>query len=328
MEPMQHGAPPGGPPQGWGQPPSPAQMPPPPPKKSSNTLLWVILGGVALVVFGIPCLVMVLAGAGGFFAYRGARERVAESQEAFETAQQARRERVEQLQPAQAAASGPADPADAPFAAFVLDATRAIESAARGQPHDARWNGRSPADDLRTVRPETGVALAPLGSWTVAATALEVEAIGPSPGGSAYVRSNVLVFPDGRVRWLSVSARIQPQVYVHSTPEVATLAPPLARFTERMIGALRSPGCALPVASPQDLAGFPGGLQREARAASTRTLACQVVQNAGATTVWQPRYDDVTVVVTGNGQWVTLRSSFEVEQGRLILNAVRGRSVQ
>lgn len=205
------------------------------------------------------------------------------------------------------------DPRDGAFASFVLDAARAIESAARRQPISERWLGPDPADDLRGTSPSIASVLAPLGSWRVVATALEVEAIAPN----LYVRSNVLVFPDGRVRWWRIDSRDGASLSAQRG-----LPAPLAGTVERMIAALRT--CTLPVANASDLAGLPDVLVRDANAAANlRSVCSAVAAQPGAT--FAPRFDDISAIANGNGRWVALRSSFDVDGGRISLAPVRPR---
>lgn len=326
MQPWQGGGPPAGPPPGgWGQhagaPPGP---PPAPPTKKSNTWIFVVVGCGVLLVLSIPCAMVGLGMMAGGAAYSVARPVSAVPEPASSGAIVG----SSPAGPVVAAAMGPSDPRDAAFAAYVLDATRAIESAARGMPHDARWDTPVGDADLRRAQPDNATVLAPLGAWTVAATSVEVEAIAPSPGGTGYVRSGVLVFPDGRVRWMAMSARVQQEVFVRPTVGLAQIAPVLSGEVDRMIEALRSPRCALPTASQFEMAAFPPALQRESTAATGLLGACRTVANLGATALWQPRFDDLTVLVSGNGQWATLRSGFEARTGRMTLGPVRARAVR
>lgn len=309
------GQPSGGPPGGWGQ---PAAGPPPPPQKKSNTWIWIVVAAVVLLVLSVPCAAIGIMFLAGGAAYTMAARPAALPEPAPSAA-------VVGSSAAPAAVSAAAsDPRDAAFAAFVLDAARAIESTARGQPHDPRWDEPGMGDDLRRAQPDNAVALAPLGAWTVVVTSLEVEAIAASAGGTGYVRSSVLVFPDGRVRWLSMSARVQPTVFVRPTAGLELAAPALSGEVARMVEALGAPTCALPTASMAELATLPAALTRGANAAAEMPGACRTVANLGPT-VWQPRFDDVTVVVTGNGRWVALRSGFDVSGGRVTLSSVRAR---
>lgn len=309
-----------GPPGGWGQ---PARAPVGPPPKKSNTLIWVLVAVFVLLLLVVPCVIVGLGALGGVFYATTARRHA----DAIETLASGGGSSSGVAPTTSSAAA--ADPRDSAFGAFLLDATRAIESAARGLPHDSRWDSVRGADsDLRRPQPENATVLAPLGAWTVVATAVEVEAIAPSPGGSGYVRSNVLVFADGRVRWSSIEARVQPQIFVRPTVGIAQIAPPLSAQVDRMIEALRAPSCVLPTASPGEIVTFPPALQRDSNAAFGLRTACSTVVGLGATTAWQPRYDDITVLVSGNGGWATLRSGFEVTAGRLTLGPVRARAVR
>jgi hypothetical protein len=209
---------------------------------------------------------------------------------------------------------------DAAFAALIHQAAAAMESAARGQPHDARWNALNPAHDLRGTGGPLA-ELAGLGNWSRAATAVELEAKSSAPTG-LYVRSNVLVFPDGRVRWWRIEHR-ESSGAREEPSEFAEAASPLRREALRMIAALRDPACtSLPAATDADLAPLPEALRRDANIATDLRATCDAVRARGDEP-FVPLFDDITVIATGQAGWASLRSGFEVQNGRLTLGRVR-----
>jgi hypothetical protein len=211
------------------------------------------------------------------------------------------------------------DPRDAAFATYVSDATTAVFAAARGLPHDARWNGASPMEDLRGTSPSARTELAVLGADPqVFLTMVELEAT----NGTSRVRSNVAVFPDGRVRWANVR---RDAIETTPTPGLSLAAPALAAEATRMLETLGG-ACDLPVVTATDFAALPLEAQTDAmREVAEIPQACA----PGASAIgWEPKVDDVTIVLIGGGRVVGLRTQIEVQAGSVVLGAASVRVLQ
>jgi hypothetical protein len=219
------------------------------------------------------------------------------------------------------------DPRDAELAGYVHEITRNVLAAARGEATDPRWNEVGGAGDgLNTTSDETRLTVAELGApLETLVTVLELEAIGTGGAGPLYLRSSCAVFPDGRVRWLEASVRAG-EVFVGGDDDLAKVAPALAAAVDRVIEALGSPGCRLPTAHSDDLAGFPEPLRKEFEggADSVRETCGELAQHE---TSWTPRVDDVSVLVRAGETVALLRSSLELNNGHLSLCRVRFRDV-
>ncbi len=220
-----------------------------------------------------------------------------------------------------------ADPRDNGFAAFALNAGQNILAAARGQPHNPAWDGMDPTRDLRGVEPMAAMTLMPLGpNPELIAVAVELEAVATQMTGGGYIRSLVLVYPDGRVRWGELSYRSE-RPYVQGTPAatLSAIAPPLYIQYTRMLEALGG-ACNLPMIGFADVANFPPSQQARAlRDVASQPSVCMQFRSAGQMP-WNPRIDDISVIVRGNNQWSMIRSSFDLSQGRLVLQRPRPRA--
>lgn len=229
--------------------------------------------------------------------------------------------------PAGGVATAASDPRDAQFAAFALNAGQNILAAARGQTHNPAWDGFDPSRDLRGVEPTSTFTLLPLGpNPELVAVAIELEAVASAMGAGGYLRSLVLVYPDGRVRWGELSYRAE-SAYARGTPPatLSAIAPPLYIEYTRMLEALGG-SCNLPMVTPTDVMNFPPSQQpRALRDAAAAPGVCMQFRAAGQLP-WTPRVDDVSVIVRGNSQWTIIRSGFDLSQGRLVLQRPRPRT--
>jgi hypothetical protein len=220
--------------------------------------------------------------------------------------------------------AAPRDPRDVAFADYALDAARNIVAAARGQTHDGRWDGPDPAGDLRATPASEASHFGVFGPQVpTSLVSVELEGTAQSVGGAVQIRTVVLVFPDGRVRWGSIESSNRPTPPAPARgidPQVlATAAPALTGEFNRMIEALRG-GCNLPVATVGDVAQFPQGAQRDVvRAQSSLPIACTTARTAAG--AWQVHLDDVSVFARQpNGQYVVVRSQFRFANGRLFVS--------
>lgn len=230
-----------------------------------------------------------------------------------------------------AAAALGVDPRDSALAAFILDSGNVMIAAARGQPHDGRWDGFDATRDLRATDPTSVMTMSSYGTQArLVVVAMELEGVGrnPSMPGAPgwYLRSTVLVFPDGRVRWTGVETRAES--YPQTTVNMAVLngaAPQLGSGFNRLIDTLRGP-CNLPLLTPNDAAVLPPGAQAEVQRSPERLpAACATVRGATMAT-WEPRLDDITVLMqTPMGQWLQVRSQFHFDGPRMFLEHARVR---
>ncbi len=229
--------------------------------------------------------------------------------------------------PSAEAADPPApDPRDAALAAFVGEATGQIVSAARGEPVDPAWGFVGEQyEGLAATSAETREAVQGLGpAFEVLGTFLELEAVVEGPEGVIYLRSGAVVFPDQRVLWTHVEARMG--TGMPTSPELARVAPALAGAVERVVETLRSPACGLPLVTAADVAHLPEAIRGEVdRAGPGLKDACG--RFLGGDGAWRPRVDDVSVLVRGEGRTAILRSAFEVTGKGVGLYPVRFRDL-
>jgi hypothetical protein len=214
------------------------------------------------------------------------------------------------------------------LAALVNEASVAILQVATGGTPDARWlfsegSGAGLAGTPSSVAGE----LVALGSAPAPVmTVLEVEAIGTDAGGMGhYIRANAAVFPDGRVRFMSIEHR-PGESTVRPTEGIEVAAPAMTQAVEQLISDLRG-GCTVPLLSSEESEGLPEAARADlAEGLAAINETCASVAAVDAT--WLPRYDDISAVTRVGSRWVVLRSAFELEGVALRLLPVRLRLIE
>jgi len=206
-----------------------------------------------------------------------------------------------------AKAAKPAEPSKVsngpftPFGQFVNDACDALLKAVRGEKIDPKWGleplNEAEADKLKFAKQ--------------AYASVEVEAVHDTHG---YLRTNVVVFPDNRVRWVNLEYRSRTPL-VKPTNGIKAASPFLNATTEHLIKALTGESCELPLLTRAEVEALPGGQFRDLTPVLTRT--CRDMK--GKAEGWVPRYDDITVVLDDRGAVVAVRSGIRVEDGKLVL---------
>lgn len=188
-----------------------------------------------------------------------------------------------------------------PFGQFINDACEALLKAARGEKTDPKWGleplNEADADALTAAKQ--------------AYASVEVEAIHETHG---YLRTNVVVFPDNRVRWVNLEYRPRSPL-VKPTDGLETASPVLNTTTGHVIKALSGKDCELPLLARSEVEALPGGQFRDVTPALTRT--CEDMK--GKAEGWVPRYDDLTVVLDDRGEVVAVRSGIRTQGGKLVL---------
>jgi len=272
--------------------------------------------GLLIVVILVPVVLacLVTAGAGAIFWLTARGVATVEPQQLGPTPWPADPIAAEDPNPVAPAR----DPRDVALAQLVNDAATAMLAAARGLPHDARWDGSDPNEDLRGTSPDVRTELLAFGSSPeIVMSVPELEAT----TGASSIRSQAAIFPDGRLRWLEVDYRTGS---TRPTDGLAAASPQLEAGIQRMIEALRSGNCDLPRATQADLTGMPPQVVGEALQDLNRIdESCTGLRNDRST--WLTKVDDLGVVLRGNGQVGVLSGSWTVAGGRLVLHPVRFR---
>jgi hypothetical protein len=193
------------------------------------------------------------------------------------------------------------------FGKFINEAGEAVLAAARGEKPDAKW-GLEPLDGSDADK---------LQGAKKAFTTAEIEAMHDKNG---YLRTNVIVFPDNRVRWVKVEHRSRRAV-VKPTEGLDTIAPVLAATTKSVLAALSGDTCELPLLSKAEVEATPGGQFHDVKPLLDKTCAAMKGKGDG----WIPRYDDFTLILEAGGKVVTIRSGLQVKDGKLVLDKPRVR---
>jgi hypothetical protein len=194
------------------------------------------------------------------------------------------------------------------LANFTNEAAKAAVAAAKGEKVDAKWGLESKA---------VAGADQKLSGAKPLLTTVEVEAIRKAGG---YVRTNAIVFPDGRVRWVQIDHR--PSAHVGATEGLDSAEPRLAKTTAKLIEVLSGDKCELPLMSDDEKAKLPAPLQGEMKDPKPGLdKACGAMK--GVSEGWTPRYDDFTVLLDKDGAIVSVRSSIRVKDGKLALGEPR-----
>lgn len=212
---------------------------------------------------------------------------------------------------------------DAAVVAYAMDASDAVLAVAVGKPHDAKWNGSDPKDDLRateaSLKKELGGA-----EPKVALIAIILGATRPNGQGHQKLQGQAVVV-NGALRWFSVSRDEFPFPPSKSRQGLEGAEPLLADAGRRLLQAMGK-DCSLPMVTPEELATLPANLQRDLlKNTSKIPTACDKGEVASD---WQPHVEGIGVMVEAGGQWVSLQSSLEVAEGKIRLGRVRARPVE
>ena len=205
-----------------------------------------------------------------------------------------------ETQPATTAAPA-ADGPFAEFAKFVNEASDAIEKAARGEKVEG-FN----------IEPGDAAGAEKLKDAKRVFASVEVEAMSDT----GYVRTNVVVFPDGRVRWVQLAHKPE-KALVKATPDIDKASPVLATTSKQLIDTLAGDNCVkLPIMSPPEVEQLPEAVKAETKPTQPQLDAlCTAMK--GKAEGWTPRYDDFTIAVKAGETLVAIKSGMEVEGGKL-----------
>lgn len=214
------------------------------------------------------------------------------------------------------------------LATLVNEASAAILQVAAGGTPDARWLfSEGSGVGLSGTSPSVAGELVALGSAPAPVLAvLEVEAVGTEASGAGhYIRANAAVFPDGRVRFMSVEHR-PGEATVYPTEGLEAASPAMVQAVEQLLSDLRG-GCTVPLLSEEESADLPEAARADlAQGLAGISETCAAVAAVDAT--WLPRYDDISAVTRVGSRWVVLRSAFEIEGDALRLLPVRLRLIE
>ena len=170
-------------------------------------------------------------------------------------------------------------------------------AAARGEPHDPRWDCDARAfEDLRATRSETRDAFAKKAiGEPVLYGVHRLELASPALGNEATLlslRGDLAFWPDGRVRWGDVSSGEidDPDQLLPIGQLDPEIAGPLKEFTRR----LPTPACSLATPTLADFDGLPLSAKDRAEAAEQLPRFVEQAREAcehlrGATGPWRAR---------------------------------------
>lgn len=194
-----------------------------------------------------------------------------------------------------------ADGPFAEFAKFVNEASDAIEKAARGEKVEGfNIEPGDPADAAKLKDAKRVFA------------SVEVEAMSET----GYVRTNVVVFPDGRLRWVQLAHKPE-KALVKATADLDKVSPVLTTTSKQLIETLAGDNCSkLPIMSPAETEQLPEAVRAETKPVQPQLDAlCTAMK--GKAEGWQPRYDDFTVALKAGEALVAVKSGMEVKDGKL-----------
>ncbi|HZO14868.1 MAG TPA: hypothetical protein VFB62_16450 [Polyangiaceae bacterium] len=196
-----------------------------------------------------------------------------------------------------------ADGPFAEFAKFINEASDAIEKAARGEKVEG-FN----------IEPGDAAGAAKLKDAKRVFASVEVEAMSDT----GYVRTNVVVFPDGTVRWVELAHKPE-KALVKATPDIDKASPVLATTSKQLIETLAGDNCSkLPILTPAETEKLPQEVQAQTKPTQPQLDAlCTAMK--GKADGWTPRYDDFTIGVKAGEALVAIKSGFEVKDGKLHL---------
>ncbi|MBT8496140.1 MAG: hypothetical protein KJO07_24055, partial [Deltaproteobacteria bacterium] len=202
-----------------------------------------------------------------------------------------------------------ADPTFKPLGDYVLSAGKALERHVRTNKGEEAW-GILP-DSPRTA--EVGTKLKALGSAKMLFVVVELEALGKSK----YLRTQAVVFPNGRVAWMQLNLRNEP-ASVRGTARLADIAPAMAKGIDDLIRVMGSDKCSsLPTVQAGEVASLPPrGQAGMLRGAKILAANCPFGTKGEQ---WIPRIDDVTVAFQAGSKVAAIRSSFDVRDGKIRL---------
>ena len=190
-------------------------------------------------------------------------------------------------------------------------ATAAVETSTKNIANE-KWG--VPAGD-----PELAEKLKPFADAKALFVVFEFEGMSDKK----YLRTSAVAFPNGRLAWMSVKLRDGP-ASISPTRGLAAAAPALDSAWKKMMEALGGEGCkSLPTVSEGDVKMLPPEGQR-AFLAAKESLASVCPLAVGGQN-WEPRIDDMTVLLEKDGRLAQLRTSLQVEGGKLVLGKRRVR---
>jgi hypothetical protein len=212
------------------------------------------------------------------------------------------------------------------FAELVLDAAAAVLSAARGEPHDARFDCSDPSQDLRAtpanVRAMVGDAREPF------LAGVESLAVVTASGGRyLQVTADLAVWPDGRARWADVRMERSSGSPSRGGTRIDALPPAVRPAAEAIVAELRNGSAA--ALTPADVAALPlsaddrdDAVRKIARDAETLSKASRIA--AGIDGPWSIEARAVVAMVVVGGEALVLTADAKLESDHVCLGPVRG----
>lgn len=222
--------------------------------------------------------------------------------------------------------NGSHDPRDDALAAEVNAIAESMLAAARGRPHDPRFDDPAGKRDLRSTPASEQEDFQNVNEpLQIYLTVIELTAICDN----LTLRSNCAVYPDGRVGWINVDSR--ESGYLPESTGLAAASPAIAGSIERMTEALADHESVLPMSSSQGYRSYYGRRRTFFYSdLASRRRASLLLQTLGRVE-WKPRIENVTVIVKrsgGGGGYIRLKSSLVVSEGRLVVLPPTNRSLR
>lgn len=148
-----------------------------------------------------------------------------------------------------------------PLGEMVLDGARAMLAAARGEPHEARWDCDDAAHDLRATDANLRSEFAALGKVSMIAAGVDrLELSSPARGDGRFfhLRMEALVWPDARVGFFETKSTLNEENASSALP-VSSVAPSVRRGLESLVSGLTGARCVLPPITEADIDALPIG---------------------------------------------------------------------
>jgi hypothetical protein len=197
------------------------------------------------------------------------------------------------------------DGRDRLLADFVNLAGESVLAAVLGRPHNARFDLPRQGPDLRTIpAPYVERVKSRVGDQLQLKVTLVYLELASDKG---LVASIVAVFPDGRVKWSKLGVE---GVGQEPTQGLAAAAPDLNGAAERMLDALETAD-PLPLATPDDLSGFPDPLVELALADQAAFATAREAFKSLGSANWRPRVNKIIVFGQSQQGW----ARFDIEWG-------------